>query len=59
MLMLSHPLTDDLSLLQLVCLSGLLVQYNFQEHVASDIEVGQEFLPPSNYNSQNIINQIE
>ena len=31
---------DDLSLLQLVLLSGLLVQYNFREYVASDIKVG-------------------
>ena len=28
---------DDLSVLQIVLLSGLLVEYNFKEHVASDI----------------------
>ena len=28
---------DDLSVLQLVLLSGLLVEYNFVQHVASDV----------------------
>ena len=32
---------DDLSVLQLVLLSGLLVEYNFVEHVASDIGTDQ------------------
>jgi hypothetical protein len=49
---------DDLSVLQLVLLSGLLVEYNFHEHMASDIGIGQKFLPPSSYNSQEIINHI-
>jgi hypothetical protein len=49
---------DDLSVLQLVCLSGLLVDYNFHEHVASDIKIGQEFLPPNSYSSQETINHI-
>ena len=34
---------DDLTLLQLVCLSGLLTDYNFMEHVASDVGVGQPY----------------
>ena len=33
---------DDLSVLQLVCLSGLLVEYNFFEHVASDIGIDDQ-----------------
>ena len=28
---------DDLSLLQLICLAGLVSEYNFKDHVASDI----------------------
>ena len=28
---------DDLSVLQLICMTGLLIDYNFQQHVASDI----------------------
>ena len=49
---------DDLSVLQLVCLSGLLVEYNFYEHVASDVGVDQVFLPPSSYCSQDTLNYI-
>ena len=37
---------DDLSLLQLVCLSGLLMDYDFYNHVASDIGIEQQYLPP-------------
>ena len=49
---------NDLSVLQLILLSGLLVEYNFLEHVASDIGIGQKCLPPTSYNSQDIINHI-
>ena len=49
---------DDLSLLQLVLLSGLLVEYNFYEHVASDIPTDIKFLPSSTYNTQTHINHI-
>ena len=34
---------DDLSVLQLVLLSGLLIDYNFHTHVASDIAIDQKF----------------
>ena len=37
---------DDLSLLQLGCLSGLLMEYDFSQHVASDI-----CLPPDSFQS--------
>ena len=36
---------DDLTLLQLVCLSGLLIEYNCTEHVPSDVGIHQTFLP--------------
>ena len=49
---------DDLSVLHLVCLSGLLVEYNFTEHVASDISLDQKFLPPSSYETQDTLNYI-
>ena len=45
---------DDLSLLQLVCLSGLLTDYNFYHHVASD----QQYLPPESYPTQNTLNTV-
>ena len=49
---------DDLSILQLVCLSGLLVEYNFYQHVASDIGIEDKFLPASSYGVQNNLNYI-
>ena len=49
---------DDLSVLQLVLLSGLLVEYNFYEHVASDVGIDQKFLPPNSYNCQDTLNFI-
>jgi hypothetical protein len=38
---------DDLNLLELIFLTDVLIQYNFTEHVASDIGINQRFLPPS------------
>ena len=49
---------DDLSVLQLLCLSGLLVEYDFRNHVASDIGVDQLFLPPDRFPTQNNLNEI-
>ena len=49
---------DDMTILQLVCLSGLLIDYNFKEHVASDIPVDQKYLPPSSYKTQNQLDSI-
>ena len=49
---------DDLSIVQLICLSGLLLDYNFHQHVASDIAVDQQFLPPQNFQTQEHINAI-
>ena len=45
-------------MLQLALFSGLLVEYNFLEHVASDIKLGQQYLPSSTFSSQDTINQI-
>ena len=36
---------DDLSVLQLICMTGLLVDYNFWQHGASDICIDDKFLP--------------
>ena len=43
---------DDLSILQLVLLSGLLTEYNCLEHVPSDVGIDQEFLPSESYATQ-------
>ena len=49
---------DDLSVLHLVCLSGLLTDYDFHQHVASDIGTDELFLPPQNYRTQDTLNYI-
>ena len=36
---------DDLSILQIVSLAGLLTSYNFRSHVASDVGIDQLYLP--------------
>ena len=49
---------DDLSLLQLVCLSGLVVDYDFYNHVASDVGTDQVYLPTENIPLQAKIDNI-
>ena len=49
---------DDLSILDIVCLAGLLTEYEFNEHVASDVGTDQLFLPPSSYKLQEHLNTI-
>ena len=49
---------DDLSILMLVCLSGLLVEYDFHNHVASDIGIEDEYLPASSFQTQDHLNYI-
>ena len=53
-----YKYVDDLSLLQLVLLSGLLVEYNFHNHVASDIATNSKYLPPDKYSTQTHIDHI-
>ena len=49
---------DDLSLLQLVCLSGLFMEYDFSQHVASDIGVDDLFLPPGSFQTQETLDSV-
>ena len=49
---------DDLSVLELVMMTGLLKDYNFYEHVASDIGIGQSYLPPASYSTQDTLDEI-
>ena len=49
---------DDLSILEFVALAGLLCEYNFRLHVASDISIDSYFLPTNNINMQEYLNQI-
>ena len=43
---------DDLSILQIVQLAGLLKSYDFHQHVPSDIGVDQLYLPAASYQTQ-------
>jgi hypothetical protein len=49
---------DDLSIVELVLLGGLLTQYNFQDHVASDISTEQLYLPPSTFKMQQSLDNV-
>ena len=49
---------DDLSILHLIMMSGLLMNYDFRSHVASDIEVDKPFLPPATYGTQTSLDKI-
>ena len=43
---------DDLDLLELIILTDVLMEYDFHAHVASDIGIGQRFLPPASTKTQ-------
>ena len=49
---------DDLSVLQLVLLTGLLTDYNFHQHVASDIGIHQKYLPATSFPMQNSLDWV-
>ena len=49
---------DDLSILELISLGDLLIEYDLSKHVASDIGVGQKFIKQENLKTQRNLNQI-
>ena len=49
---------DDLSILHLVMMTGLLTDYDFQSHVASDIPIDTPFLPPGTFGTQSCLDNI-
>ena len=49
---------DDLLVLQLVLLYGWLVEYDFHQHVASDIGIDMQYLPATSYSTQDQLNSI-
>ena len=54
-----YKFVDDLSILDKLNLIVLgLSSYNFKQHVASDIGINEKFLSPSNFGSQNNLDQI-
>ena len=49
---------DDLSILEFIALAGLLCDYNFRFHVASDVGIDSYYLPPESFEMQNNLNSI-
>ena len=49
---------DDLQILELVLFANLLEEYDFTQHVASDIGIGQAFLPPEKCQTQINLNTV-
>ena len=49
---------DDLTILQIISLAGLLINYDFNLHVASDVGIDQQYLPPLSYELQGKLNTI-
>ena len=49
---------DDLTILELVLLGGLLTDYNFKQQVASDIGIDENYVPATSLTTQNNIDQI-
>ena len=49
---------DDASLFQLICLAGLLMDYNFLHHIPSDIGVDEKFLPIDSLPLPNILETV-
>ena len=51
---------DDLSVLEIINLITIRISsYNFKQHVASDIGVGQLYIPSDNIKSQEYLNNIQ
>ena len=49
---------DDLTVLELVMLGSWLSEYNFKNHVASDIGIDEKFVSASNLQTQDTLNNI-
>jgi hypothetical protein len=44
--------------LELVLLAGLLTEYNFRQHVASDVGIDEYYVPPTSLKTQDNVNKI-
>ena len=53
-----YKYVDDLTVLELVMLTGLLSEYNFKQHVASDIGIDELFVSADNLKTQDNLNSI-
>ena len=53
-----YKFCDDLSILELIMLGNILTEYDFQEHVASDVGLGERFLPSQGLATQENLDKI-
>ena len=64
MLLVKYPLedkskyVDDLEILELVCLPGVFLDYEFFQNVASDVGINQNFLVPSTFKIQGALDNL-
>ena len=49
---------DDLNIIEFIILTDALIDYNFHDHVASDVGTNQRFLPPQNFDMQQKLDGI-
>ena len=49
---------DDLEILELIMLSGILKYYNIHVHIPSDIPVDHQYLPANTYQTQSRLDQL-
>ena len=55
-----YKFVDDMSLLEIINLITCgLSSYNFKNHVASDIAIGDNYLPAENIHSQNYLDSVQ
>ena len=53
-----YKYVDDLTILDLICLSQVLTEYNCYQHVPNDIGIDQKFIPPEDLKTQSHLNYI-
>ena len=53
-----YKYSDDLSILELILLADILTEYNFMEHVASDVGMDQLYIPSHQLETQANLNRI-
>ena len=53
-----YKYVDDLTVLELVMLASLLSEYNFKQHVASDIGIDEMYVSANNLKTQENLNSI-
>ena len=49
---------DDLSIMELMMLGDILAEYNFFEHVASDVGIDERFLSPQGLQTRTNLDKI-